>query len=271
MINKNRTGAAVFRVLVIVALAVSQTGCIFFYRTTEYEYNDAEAERMSRFKALQVIHGYHSAKKPEVQTVYADRIYEEYMEGVVMMPGWLSRRPEVACRYAATPEPSVDTNWMFDIFFPIPMEDYPRVRCDGLEDAVLLSTQLSNPKKYADAWASLARYRPLSPTEFDAIAVAARKRRADINDGVRPYKVRAEAAVREKKYWEAADLLDQGLAQFPEWSQGHYNLALICEELGLYDVAIEEMGRYLTLVPKSENAQAIQDKIYLWQAKLKTP
>lgn len=259
------------RALTVTSLMVSLSGCIFFYRTTEYEYSDAEAERMSRFSALQVIQGYHSATKPEVQTVYADRVYEEYMEGVVMMPGWLSRRTEVACRYAATPEPSVDTNWMFDIFFPIPMEDYPRVRCDGLEDAVLLNTQLSNPKKYADAWASLARYRPISSDEFNTIVAEANKRRVDISEGIRPYKVRAEAAVREKKYWEAADLLDKGLAQFPTWSQGHYNLALICEELGLYDVAIEEMGRYLTLVPKSENAKAIQDKIYLWQGKLKTP
>ena len=251
--------------LLLSLLALSLNGCVFFYRTTEYEYNDAEAVRMSRFKALEVIHGYHGGSKQSPQTVYGDRVYEEYQEGVAMMPGWLSRRPEVTCRYAATPEPSVDTNWMFDIFIPIPMEDYPRVRCEGLKDPVLLTSQLSNPKKYTDAWASLARYQPVSADEFDA----ARRGRADISEGVRSFKVRAESAVREQKYWDAADLLDQGLAQYPAWAQGHYNLALICEELGLYDIAIDEMGKYLKLVPKSDNARAIQDKIYLWQGKLK--
>lgn len=83
-------------------------------------------------------------------------------------------------------------------------------------------------------------------------------------DAVR-YKVKAELAVRQKRFKEAADLYDQALGIAPWWPQGHYNRGLILGELGSHDEAVAELKRYLTLEPESANARAVQLKIYEWE------
>ena len=54
----------------------------------------------------------------------------------------------------------------------------------------------------------------------------------------------------------------------PWWPQARFNRALILESLGEYDLAAEEMQRYLKLSPDAPNARAAQDKIYQWQLKV---
>lgn len=82
-------------------------------------------------------------------------------------------------------------------------------------------------------------------------------------DAVR-YKVKAELAVRQKRFEEAADLYGQALGIAPWWPQGHYNRGLILGEMGSHEEAVAELKRYLTLEPDAVNARAVQLKIYEW-------
>lgn len=78
------------------------------------------------------------------------------------------------------------------------------------------------------------------------------------------YKVKAELAVRQKRFEEAADLYSQALGIAPWWPQGHYNRGLILGEMGSHEEAVAELKRYLTLEPDAANARAVQLKIYEW-------
>jgi tetratricopeptide (TPR) repeat protein len=84
-------------------------------------------------------------------------------------------------------------------------------------------------------------------------------------EDVRRYRVQAEAAVREKRFQDAATLYGRALYLAPWWPEGHFNAALILSELGQYDRAINHMKKYLALVPGAPDARAAQDKIYAWE------
>jgi len=79
------------------------------------------------------------------------------------------------------------------------------------------------------------------------------------------YKVKAEAAVRQKRFDEASDLYDQALGIALWWPQGHYNRGLILGEMIDYEEAVAELKRYLKLEPAAANARAVQLKIYEWE------
>lgn len=79
------------------------------------------------------------------------------------------------------------------------------------------------------------------------------------------YKVKAEAAVRQKRFDEASGLYDQALGAAPWWPQGHYNRGLILGEMGDHEEAVVELKRYLKLEPDAANARAVQLKIYEWE------
>lgn len=89
-----------------------------------------------------------------------------------------------------------------------------------------------------------------------------------VTEDMRRYEIQAEAAVRARQFEQAADLYDTVLQGAPWWPQGHFNRALILESLDEYDLAAEEMQRYLKLVPDAPNARAAQDKIYEWEMKV---
>lgn len=89
-----------------------------------------------------------------------------------------------------------------------------------------------------------------------------------LSEDVRRYKVQAEGEIRDKKYEDAADLYEEALNIAPWWPEGHYNRALVLAEVGEFDLAIQEMKRYILLEPDAPNARAARDKIYLWERKV---
>lgn len=129
-------------------------------------------------------------------------------------------------------------------------------------------------KKLVAAWLTMAGGPPTdSPQKTAAFESAAEKYRADpaafvIPEGARAFKVQAEAAVREKRLWDAVDGFGKALDISPAWAAGRFNLGLVYGELELYGLAIAEMNKYLKLAPDATNARAVQDKIYEWQAKI---
>jgi tetratricopeptide (TPR) repeat protein len=109
---------------------------------------------------------------------------------------------------------------------------------------------------------------PALVARFDAAAAEYRAQRTkpELPPDARRLKVRAELAVEERRFSEAADLFQQALAAAPWWPEGHYNRALVLGELGRHALAIRSMRRYLALVPDAPDAQAAQDRIYAWEA-----
>jgi len=81
----------------------------------------------------------------------------------------------------------------------------------------------------------------------------------------RKFGVQAETAIRNKNLVAAADSYRSELTVTPWWPQSHFNLALILAELKRNPEAIEEMKKYLALVPNAANARQAQDKIYAWE------
>jgi len=133
------------------------------------------------------------------------------------------------------------------------------------------STNLTATRDFVRAWYVLAR----EGTAFNLAQEAAFESAAQSyrNTSVKPqlpeeavrYKVKAELAVRQKRFDEASDLYDQALGIAPWWPQGHYNRGLILGEMGTHEEAVAELKRYLKLEPDAANARAVQLKIYEWE------
>lgn len=81
----------------------------------------------------------------------------------------------------------------------------------------------------------------------------------------RKFKVQAESAFNRKDFDEAAARYLDALKVAPWWPEGYFNRALILGETGRYRKAIEEMRKYLVIVPDAPDARAAQDKIYEWE------
>ena len=79
------------------------------------------------------------------------------------------------------------------------------------------------------------------------------------------YRVQADFMVKQNQFQQAADLYAKGLELAPWWPQGHYDRGFILGELKQYREAMQEMKRYLALVPNAPDARAVQDQIYQWE------
>lgn len=90
-------------------------------------------------------------------------------------------------------------------------------------------------------------------------------------EDARRHKVLAENAVHEKNVDKAISEYESGLAIYPTWPDGQYNLALLCGEKGEFDEAVQHMEKYLALTPNAQDAPAARDKIIIWQDKIAHP
>ncbi|MBI3777670.1 MAG: tetratricopeptide repeat protein [Gammaproteobacteria bacterium] len=88
--------------------------------------------------------------------------------------------------------------------------------------------------------------------------------RPPLPEEVMKYKVQAESAVRSWRFVDALLPYQRALAVAPWWPEGHFNLALVYGELGLYPEAVTYMKYYLRAAPDAPNARAAQNKIYEW-------
>jgi len=91
-----------------------------------------------------------------------------------------------------------------------------------------------------------------------------------ISEDVHRFDVVAQAAVRDKRLVDAAKAYEQGLELAPWWPEGHFNAALVWGETGFYSRAIDQMNKYVALMPDAPNLRAVKDKIYEWEAKMVT-
>jgi len=90
-----------------------------------------------------------------------------------------------------------------------------------------------------------------------------------IPEEVNVQRLMAEDAIKENKPGEALNYYENGIELYPTWPEGNFNAALIAAELKYYADAIEHMQAYLELVPNATDAQAVHEKILIWQVKAK--
>lgn len=176
---------------------------------------------------------------------------------------------DVACPYAATPDPLLDTSRLWPALVIACRVDNKAATSPFL---MAFPKKDATPPEYARAWQVMRALAAPETSEERAAFVAAladfraRKVGPSVGETVRPHKVAAELAVKDKRLWDAADEFSQGLALAPWWPQGNYNLALVYGELRAYPLAARYMKRYLELVPDASNTRAAQDKVYEWAA-----
>ena len=89
-----------------------------------------------------------------------------------------------------------------------------------------------------------------------------------ISEDTRRHKLLAEDAFGEKKIDAAVEEYEAGLQVDPTWTEGHFNAALLCAELGYYSDAVWHMRSYIELLPDAPDSQAARDKILVWEHKI---
>ena len=88
----------------------------------------------------------------------------------------------------------------------------------------------------------------------------------DITEDVRRLKIQAEDALNAKRLTDSLEKYQKIIDIAPWWPDAHFNRALMLAELQCFDSSMNEMKRYLMLVPDSPLARSAQDKIYSWEA-----
>jgi hypothetical protein len=86
-----------------------------------------------------------------------------------------------------------------------------------------------------------------------------------ITEEARRYAVRAQALLKAKQnagFVQAADELKSALLLVPWWADGYYNLGLMQEGAADFSASIRSLKLYLLAEPHSNNATAVQNKIY---------
>ncbi len=150
------------------------------------------------------------------------------------------------------PASASDVLWVVDGGFD---GDRRKARATQLADALhaLLRTVTQAAEADAQLVEVAARYRalPVKP------ALPEEAHRA---------KVQADFAIGLKRYADAAGYLAEGIRHAPWWADGRFNRALLLAETGRYRDAVQEMRRYLLLVPEGPDARTAQDRIYQWEA-----
>ena len=103
--------------------------------------------------------------------------------------------------------------------------------------------------------------------QFASIAKQYRSAAAKLSlpvDALR-FSTQANDALRSRQFWDAISLYEKALATAPWWPEGHYNVALLAAQQGLYSDAVDEMKKYLELAPDAPDAQKAQDQIWIWE------
>ena len=91
----------------------------------------------------------------------------------------------------------------------------------------------------------------------------------EITEQTREYLVQANNAAEEKRYNDAINLFEKAIEIDPCLPKAYFNRAMLLGEANRYSEAVDDMEKYLLLVPDAANVRSAQDKIYEWKAKIK--
>lgn len=130
---------------------------------------------------------------------------------------------------------------------------------------------LEYAKRFADDLVYLQNIRQLadnSKVNFDSIAAAYSRLsvKPAIPEEARKYIVQANAMTQAKNYKKAIEYYNEAIRVNPANPMAYNNQALLYAMIGRYNEAINCMKKYLKLAPDAEDARAVQDKIYEYEA-----
>jgi tetratricopeptide (TPR) repeat protein len=130
---------------------------------------------------------------------------------------------------------------------------------------------LDYAKRFADDIVYLQNIRFLSDnprSDFDSIAAEYRslKVKPEIPEEARKYIVQANAMTQAKNYKQAIEYYNDAIRVNPAIPMIYNNQALLYAMIGRYNEAINCMKKYLKLSPDADDARAMQDKIYEYEA-----
>jgi len=94
------------------------------------------------------------------------------------------------------------------------------------------------------------------------------KTTAPFPEEARQHQLLAQDAASRNDTDKALDEYDAALVAAPCWAQGRYQAALLEAQVGYYPVAIQDMKKYLLLVPDASNAQSVRDQILVWNGRM---
>jgi len=119
---------------------------------------------------------------------------------------------------------------------------------DCTQDHTNPETELASFSNQTAAWRALS----VKP----ALSIAVEKKR-----------LLAEDSFANKDFFATARHYNEGVALYPEWAQGWYNLGFLYDQLNMYWEAAYCMKHYLILLPNAPDAAAAREKVLLWEAK----
>lgn len=128
---------------------------------------------------------------------------------------------------------------------------------------------LDYAERFADDLVYLQNIRQLADkVDFDSIAAGYRRLsvKPAITEEARRYIVQANAMTQAKNYKKAIEYYNEAIKVNPATPMVYNNQALLYAMLGQYREAISCMKKYLALEPAAEDARAVQDKIYEYEA-----
>lgn len=254
------------RLLITLFGSLLSVGCV---SATIYQPALSEQPSMSRFEALKAIND-------SVSNIdrHEDQICRAGNDSISTVK-FSSQRMVVHCKngstssfdYVATRNPTVSTDSLSCCYLVYLMSH------EGWKKSLRWKkTSGGQAIAFAKAWYALAVPPSGNNSSSEFKIEASQYRQAgipsELPESVRRFQVQAENAVKEKRFLDAAESYNKALRITPWWSQGHFNLALICGELEFYPEAMAEMHKYLLLIPDAPNARAAQDKIYEWEGKV---
>jgi len=91
---------------------------------------------------------------------------------------------------------------------------------------------------------------------------------APLPEEARQHQVLAKDAVSRKDLDKAMDEYDAALKAAPCWAEGRRQDALLEGRTGWYFVAVQDMKKYLLLLPDAPDAQAMRDQILVWNGRM---
>ena len=251
------------RIGALVVIAVLASGCV---ATTLYEKNMEAPPQISLYVARETIATELRRARNGCQAI---EVKSEWFAYTVNAPTstrytfYFDRIQDLAVK-------EMGSQNYFTEFGP---SNYPTPGVTTVPTHILWPTR-EDGQRFVDAVQAM-KYNSSSDafTAFQQQATAWRavSRKPGLPDETHRCRVLAEDAFHNNNLELAVDYYEKGLAVEPVWPDGHFNAALIYDELRRYKPAVAHMKRYLELSPDPKNSQLYRDKLIVWEEKLKVP
>lgn len=254
-----RQGRSLWKIYACLLIGLLLTGCMTI---ASYKIDNIEKPQMSFEEAIRAFHQLNTGKIGSDGIVVTGKIYY-----------WGFNPPiEYAYLFREVKQLYVTRAPLMEGKF------YYIAEKDSYQSGICFDTP-DDAKRFVDTFIALKYYFSSRYLADDAVAFADFQEKAKawralpvkpaLPEDAQRFRVAAEDAFKNKKFQEAAEYYEHGLAVEPLWPQGQYNAALLEGELQWYGMAALHMKRFLELTPDAKDAKVAREKMFLWETKAK--